>query len=395
MARATNDILIIAGDADGNLGDRAILYSMVEQMRLLKPDIQITGVLAKPGRLPAKLQLHTVPRGLPGLFRLISAALRADLVLCGGGGLFQDDDSLIKMPYWAARVLLMRACCHRVTGYSLGVGPLSATTSRLCARIAFSCMDRVSTRDPIARTTAQTLTSNKVEVVPDPALLLSAASAEEAERYLEKHAIPLSGKPLIGVAVRRWFPARRRLIPNRLAAKFRSPNQSAVHQSEKMCKLLARVLDQLARQHDAHIVFLPTYNVSHEGDDRICQSIQDKMNTDSGSILCIDDPALYKAVTARLAVLLGGRMHPTIFAAASGTPIVGLAYNPKFTGFFSLLGLDDYVMNVVDFVNLELTDDLVAMVSNALRRKPDVRASIIAADATLQAFNRRLLGVPQ
>jgi len=106
--------------------------------------------------------IHAVRPGLLGFLQLIHAAKHADIILCGGGGLFQDDDSLIKMPYWALRVVLVRLFCNKIIGYSLGVGPLSAPTSRLFARLAFSCMQHISTRDPIAQRTAQNLTRKPV-----------------------------------------------------------------------------------------------------------------------------------------------------------------------------------------------------------------------------------------
>ncbi|HFD79870.1 MAG TPA: hypothetical protein ENK05_05685 [Gammaproteobacteria bacterium] len=391
MAPVTSNILIIAGDADGNLGDRAILHSMVEQLRSLAPDIHISCLSSTPETLTTGLRVTAIRRGMGGMLQLIGAALRADLVLCGGGGLFQDDDSLIKMPYWAARVLLVRACCRRIIGYSLGVGPLSAMTSRLCARIAFRCMERVSTRDPIARNTATALTPRNVELLPDPALALAAAPRDEAMRLLEHHAIPLDGRPLVGVAVRRWFPPAPRLIPHSLASRIRPGSSSPLDSSERMCALLARTLDRLVQQHEAHIVFLPTYNVAHEGDDQLCGMIQNRMERHSSSLLRIHDPRLYKAVSGELAVLLGGRMHPTILAAGAGTPIVGLAYNPKFSGFFTLLGLDDHVMDVVDFVESERHAELADMVTDMMRKKPDFTPYMAAARRSMDSFNREIL----
>jgi polysaccharide pyruvyl transferase WcaK-like protein len=86
-------------------------------------------------------------------------------------------------------------------------------------------------------------------------------------------------------------------------------------------------------------------------------------------------------------------MHPSIFAAASGTPIVGLAYNPKFHGFFSLLGLEDYVMDVGDFVNLGLIDELAELTSMALTKKIDTSKQIDKLKNDVHSFNRMILGL--
>jgi polysaccharide pyruvyl transferase WcaK-like protein len=388
-----NSVLIIAGDADGNLGDRAILYATCHELRAVHPGLRITAISDTRAIQHAGVDIDTIPSGIRGFARLVQAAVRVDAVICGGGGLFQDDDSLIKMPYWALRVLLMRLCCRRIIGFSMGVGPLSAPTSRWSARLAFTCMRHITTRDPFAKATAQALTRKPVTVIPDPALLLMPEPAEKAKRWLEEQGVPVDGRPLVGVAVRRWFPPKRRLVPSRIASRFRRSDKTVVHQSSLLCTLLAKVLDQLVRKNNAYILFLPTYNVFHEGDDRLCREIQRRMTLEPGKILCIDDPSLYKGVCTQLAVLLGGRMHPTIFAAAVGTPVVGLAYNPKFRGMFSMLGLDQYIMDVQEFVSQGLTDQLVELVNNALTHKLDITAYIASVSRRIKRFNQQILGL--
>lgn len=47
--------------------------------------------------------------------------------------------------------------------------------------------------------------------------------------------------------------------------------------------------------------------------------------------------------------MVSARMHPLILAAGSGTPIVGMAYNGKFCGWFGMLGLPDRYLWLRDF----------------------------------------------
>jgi len=388
---AIDSVLIIAGDADGNLGDRAILYATCDELRAVNPGLRITAISNSRALQNAGMDIDTIPSGMRGFLRLVRAARGADTIVCGGGGLFQDDDSLIKMPYWALRVVLVRLCCRRIIGYSLGVGPLSAPTSRWAARLAFSCMRHITTRDPIAQAAAQACTRKPVTVVPDPALLLAAESAHTARRWLEEQGVPSDGRPLIGVTIRRWFPPKPRLVPNRIASRFQRSDDTVVQRSARLCNLLATTLDQLVRESNAYILFLPTYNVPHEGDDQLCAEIQQQMTLDPGKILRIDDPRLYKGVCRRLDLLLGGRMHPTIFAATVGTPVVGLAYNPKFRGMFSMLGLDPYIIDVQEFVSRELTDQLARLANAAMMHKPDVGADLAGISDRIRCFNRTIL----
>lgn len=390
MVNSQPRILILGGDADGNLGDRAILQTMCDQLHGLCPNARLTVVSSQPDRAQADYGAHVVAPGLGGLMGLCKAAAASDLVLCGGGGLFQDDDSLVKMPYWGLRVLLVRLLVRRVVGYALGVGPLQAASSRLFARLAFACMERISVRDVNAERLAQQLTKKTVMLLPDPALLLAPAAAETARTWLAQQGVPLDGRPLIGVAARRWFPAKPRLVPNRVRAKLRWGNPTPQPQAEHLTGLLAKVLDQAVQRHDAYVVFLPTYTLSHEGDDQVCREILGKMATSSGQVLIIKDPRLYKACTGHLSMFLGGRMHPMIFAAAMGTPVVGLAYNQKFQGFFQWLQ-SDHVIDVATFIEEKRTEDLYTLIETALTERSLDIHSIEVLQQKIQDFNKELL----
>jgi polysaccharide pyruvyl transferase WcaK-like protein len=324
---------------------------------------------------------------------MLHAAARADLVLCGGGGLFQDDDSLVKMPYWALRLALVRLFAPRIVGFALGVGPLRALFSRLAARLAFATMAEVSVRDALACSVAQALTGKPVAVLADPALLLEPAPRQVARHRLATEGVPLDGPPLIGVAPRRWFPAATRLIPHRLAFRLGLPDPQKSADGERLCDLLARLLDRQVEHRGAYILFLPTYNAAHEGDDRLSAEIFARMKRPDGCVLRLDDPALYQAVTRELHVMLGGRMHPLILAASVGTPVVGLAYNPKFRGLFQLLNLPEQVHEVETFVREGRLDAIEVSLAAALAGRRPTDGQLAALTLRLRDFIDRQLDV--
>jgi len=389
---ATRRILILSGDADGNLGDHAIVQSICNGLHAICPRAEITTVSADRARAERDYGARVIPPGPGGFVKLCATAMQSDFVLCGGGGLFQDDDSLIKTPYWALRVALMRLLCRRVIGYSLGVGPLNASGSRFFARLAFHCMERVTVRDSGAQKTAQLLTNKNVKVVPDPAILISPASGRAARTWLLEQGVPLDGGPLIGVTARRWFPPRPRIIPYRVTAKLRLNGGGPWHESKRLIALLAKVLDHVIARTGAYVLFLPSYNVPHEGDDLICTKILEQMSSQRAAILRCGDAALYKAVTAQFAAFLGGRLHPSIFAASVGTPVVGLAYNPKFNGFFEQVGLGDQFMDVEDFVANERVGELADLVEAAAKSGRNFRLAKRAEELgdQIRSFNASL-----
>ncbi len=386
-------ILILAGDSDGNIGDRAIVYAMCRQFRSVNPSARIHILSSNPDVDRAYFKAATIPRGIAGLLRFLSAVQKSHVILCGGGGLFQDDDSLAKMPYWFCRIALVRLLKPKapLMAYSLGVGPLRRPLSRLLARLAFACMDRVSVRDRLAQDIAASLTSKPVRIVPDPALLLPPASPEKARSLLAERGVPLGAGPLVGVAVRQWFHQKGSVIPHKYAVKYRLRKISGAGKCDRMVRLLAEVLDELAERENAYILFLPTYNVAHEADDAVCRRIAGRMKTHRKKIIRLKDPAVYKAVTGRLAVMLGGRMHPTIFSAGMGTPIVGLSYNQKFRGFFELLGLAENVMDVAEFVEREQVVELSQLLSQAIRSKTDATRRVRRLSDQIKAFNLEIM----
>jgi polysaccharide pyruvyl transferase WcaK-like protein len=389
-------ILILAGDITGNIGDMGIAQSTFEKLKSQIDDAQITFVADGDKAKTIFPDAAIIPRGVHGMRALIAAAMASDWVVCGGGGLFQDDDSLVKMPYWGLRLFLLKMLGAEVVGYCLGVGPLNHTVSRFFGKLAFACMTVITVRDPIAYQVAKGLTRRTVWIVPDPALALRPAPSEDAEKLLRHHGVPRDGSPLIGVAVRKWFHKRGSLIPHKIAFRLGLRGTDSRGKLDKMTDLLAEVLDKLAFTNGTHILFLPTYNVDHEGDDRVCEEISRKMRSDRKSLMRVSQPRLYKAVTGKLSVMLGARMHPTIFAAGMGTPVVGLAYNPKFNGFFQLIGCSNQLLQLEDFVEKEMTAELLALLKNSLRTpETSIPPAVSGLIERYHQFNAALSSLPQ
>ena len=139
-------ILLLGGDADCNLGDAGILTAICQCLAKVDPSVAIT-IVSRRRRAHDLPGLVRVIEPGPGRFpALLAAARRQDLIVVGGGGLLQDDDSRIKVPYWASRLLALRAFQRRIVGLSLGVGPLDHAESRAGARMICELLDSVSVR---------------------------------------------------------------------------------------------------------------------------------------------------------------------------------------------------------------------------------------------------------
>ncbi len=383
-------MLLLAGDADGNLGDQAIRMATLDLLRSHAPDIEISLLTGMPERWREEA-IRPVAATPLSLVTLIREIRRADLVLIGGGGLFQDDDSLVKMPYWAAVVALCRMMGRPVIGLSIGIGPLEATSSRFAARLAFRWMERVSARDPLAVELARRLSPKPVELVPDPALHLSPAPAAAARTVLREAGVPLDGRPLIGVAPRRWFPPRRRILPHFLRHRLGLPDPHRSPEGERLVNRLAGLIEEIARSSGAFVLFLPSYAAGHEGDGRVGREVMERLSCPS-TLVELSDARLYAAVCGQLDFLVAGRMHPAILASTAGTPVFALGYNAKFAGFLELVGRRSSLMEVTEFVADVPLETVVERALSAWRAGPLDPARIAGLRGRTRSFVAKALG---
>ncbi|MFO1378432.1 MAG: polysaccharide pyruvyl transferase family protein [Steroidobacteraceae bacterium] len=143
-----------------------------------------------------------------------------------------------------------------------------------------------------------------------------------------------AGKPLIGVSPRRRLHRRGDSFLIELVGQGGLDRGHGEATMQDFIRQVATSVRRMAAELDAAVLLLPSYNVGHEADDRVAARFRGALGDAESHLLVLDDPALYKAVTGMLSLLVSSRMHPLIFAASMGVPIVGLGYNPKFAGLF-------------------------------------------------------------
>lgn len=387
MARPGARILLLGGDADHNVGDRAILAALLNCIMRHDASAEIS-IIGDPRVSHAAHGIVQVippgPRGMPALLR---AACGADRILIAGGGLFQDDDSRAKMPYWAARIALLKACNTRIVGHSIGAGPLRHAECRVAARIACAALARISVRDRFARDALAACTSRPIDVVPDPAFMLEPAPRDAAAALLRHHDLS-PDRPLLVTTIRRWFHERGGFVPNGVKAGIGIEPKRDVTRFEAMLGAVAEALKVIAGRLDANILLLPGYNVAHEADDFACESLMWRLPGATVRLARIADPRLYKAVLGHASLVVAARMHPLILAAGMGVPFVGLSYNRKFDGVFELLGLPSRSLPLDQCPEIWESSTLVAAAEAALEDRIDRRhrAESIAGSVRLRTI---------
>lgn len=381
--RIGSRILLLGGDSDYNVGDRAIVTAVTQCILSHDPAAEISVVAGRSPAIPIPGVSNSIPRGIPGAAALSRAAVWADRILIAGGGLFQDDDSRAKMPYWAARISLLKSLNSRIAGHSLGAGPLQHAESRLAARVACAALTTVSVRDHHAQAALAACTSRRIEVVPDPAFMLEPAPPQDANALLRSLDLT-ADRPLIVVAARRWFHARGGFVPNVLKARAGMKLVSDAPRLEALLDALSEALVHLGRRLNASILLLPSYNVAHEADDAVCAALARRAGKVTVRLARINDPRLYKAVLGRATLVLSARMHPLILGAGMGVPLVGLSYNSKFEGLFELLGWPAQPLRLDDFPVRWGARELIAAADAALGGGSDLQHRAALLGSTVQ-----------
>lgn len=264
----------------GNTGDEALLDGLLAGLRSAghRPLV----LSADP---EATRELHGVV-ATHRLRGLVPALLRCQALVSGGGGLLQDFTSRRSLRYYLALVRAARLLGKRVVVYGQSIGPLTPAGRQAVARTLSGLA--IAVRDPASRELLAEL-GLSATLAADPALLLE-VPADSGSARAAVLLIPRGGHPELTDELA--------AVGTLLLERGCGVELLALHRSEddgELRRLAAR---------------LPGAKVRVAADHR---------------------RALALVGNARLVVSV--RLHGLILAAASGTPFVGLAYDPKVTAF--------------------------------------------------------------
>jgi len=336
MSHSPN-VLICGYYGFGNSGDEAILSVLIRDLNNVfdKPAITVVG-----GSVEEIAANHQVDAfHWTDIRRLRREAESSDLMVLGGGGLFQDqqkfDPAAILTPahggmsYWAGFALLSHLVNKPLAIYGAGVGPLSTEEGKRLTTVSFRAASAASVRDEESARLLGELGIHEVPVTADPVFTMTADRQVGLEILANEH-IP-DGETLIAVGIRSW--ADDGFIPG-----------------------LADQLDHLIESHDARVVFVPFQTSPHraENDPAAALRVLSEMKQRSRAAILRGTytPEDKMAVQAAAAVVIGMRLHSVIMAATAGVPVVALAYDPKVVNTMKVLGAGEMTLGLDDLRSL-------------------------------------------
>ncbi|HKV06880.1 MAG TPA: polysaccharide pyruvyl transferase family protein, partial [Thermoanaerobaculia bacterium] len=337
MSGTARRILIAGYYGHGNAGDEAILAAMLASLRNLSKDgLSFTVVGGDPARIAAEHGVDAVSSlDVPAV---VDAVRASDLVILGGGGLFQDywaspletflTPAQGGLPAYLAIPALAALLGRPFMIYGVGVGPLTTDEGRRLTRIAFELCQAATVRDRESLELLQELGlpgpgGVEIELAADPAFDLPPASAEEVNRLLSKWGVT-PGEPLYGVALRHWSfgPA-----------------------PEGWEEEVAKALDRFLAETEGRLLFLPFHTGGaglNEHDPAVHRRVREAMATARERAILVEDrlgAQPLAGVLARCRTVLAMRFHAALFALRGAVPVAALAYDPKVASLLASAGL--------------------------------------------------------
>lgn len=330
--------LVIAGYYGfNNLGDEAVLFSMLRTLRNQQPDLQIKVLSQEPEKTSRAYGVQGVDRWR--LREIWQAFRNSDLFILGGGSLIQDVTSSRSIIYYLSLVWLAKLMGKKVFFYAQGIGPIRNGLNKELLRRVGNKVDLITVRDEGSKKLLVELGVTKPEILvkADPVLGLYANEMDKNPglKYLEKNGVDLEEDhgPIIGISVREW------------------------QNLQGYKKALAAVGDRLAGK-GYQIVFLPF----HFPDDiHPSREIANLMK--EPAVVIRDQLGVTEMLgcLSSMDLLIGMRLHSLIMAAVMGVPMVGIAYDPKVEAFVRSIGqpLAGRVETLVEDVLGEEVDEIL------------------------------------
>lgn len=289
-----------------NIGDEAVLSSIITALRKQIPNVEITVLSNSPSQTKALYGVEAINRW--GIKDIIAAIKKSDVVISGGGSLLQDVTSSKVIPYYLGVVKIAQFYKKPVVFYSQGVGPVAKGFGKFLVKQICNRVTHIFVREVGSKQLLESLGVNKapITVAIDPVL-----GIEPKQALVSDIQASLPEGKKVGLYIRPW------------------------KNDEEMIEKVARIASYIESKGYA-LYFIPMY---HKEDLSIAQEIANRVKGDVHVIeqeMTIDEVVAY---TVQFDFILGMRLHSLIMAHAVEVPMIGLSYDPKVEGFLNEVGV--------------------------------------------------------
>ncbi len=368
----------------GNVGDEAILASIVKELRLQRPnnlDISFIVLSWDPEKTSKELDVESIH--WKDMDALVDSASRADLIIVGGGGIFHDywgidPETYLRRSSWditafGSLPILAKLLDIPCMIYAVGVGPFQSDLAKYHTRLAFERCQVATVRDNesleyLIQTGLNINDPNGpiIKVLPDPTFTLRTSSEDSSKviDYLRQHNIP-DEVPILGVVLHYW--------------DLGSP-------LDVWLPIISKGIQAFLKQNeDIHCVTIP-FQVNpvtpFTNDALVLNEMANLINLPE-RIHTIEEPLspmFVQSLIEQCDIVVGMRLHLAIMALNSGTPVVAIASRPKVLSAMKLLGIDEYCVNTMT----PEPDAFVGIVQKAWEHREVIRKKLLTQSEELR-----------
>jgi polysaccharide pyruvyl transferase CsaB len=303
-----HDTVIVSGYYGfNNLGDEAILEQLIVELKTAIPGSRIVVLSNDPNVTSKAYGVLSVSRW--DLGALLKTLPRCRLFISGGGGLFQDVQSIKSIVYYGAHILLARFYNCPVLIYAQGLGPLNKAFSKWFTRFVFKQANAISVRDYVSINMLSSW-GLKAKRTADPVWCLQTT--------------PLPGQ------IREQLIARglSKKQPGRLRAGVCLREFAALSGDGR-----AALLNTIASAMPAGSLIMPLVLqplqdmiITKDFEEQISARGHDVVNLDYAKL---SRPSQWLELFSDFDLVISMRLHALIMALKSGVPVIGIAYDPK------------------------------------------------------------------
>ena len=283
-----------------NAGDEAILKSIIGNIKTIDESAKITVLSDNIEFSKAKYGINAVKRFNP--FHLLSAIIDCDILISGGGTLFQDKTSTRSLVYYTSVINTAKLLGKKVMIYANGIGPLRKPSNIKRVKRAIENADIITLRDKEALNAvlSMNIKGKEIYMTTDPVFSLKENSVKVAENLLSNHSI-YAGENFVVVSVRSW------------------------DNDDEISGVFAKACDYINAKYGKKIVFLP---LQYPNDINAIENVTKKMKK-SCTIIKDITPQDMMSIIKKSSYVFAMRLHALIFAANVGTPMISYSYDDK------------------------------------------------------------------
>jgi colanic acid/amylovoran biosynthesis protein len=217
------------------------------------------------------------------------------------------------------------------------LGPIRRRHERLLARLVLSRMRLVMLRDAISAEVWQAWKVPRAKAILIPDLAFAHPGRQhkrEALALLEAGGLEDDSRPKLGVTLIHW------------GAQSRSFARQIEY--EKAFQAMTR---QFITSYGGQVIVFSQVRGPTESEDDIvpARRLLAGLEDCSDSIILMDRPVppqVLRAAYGQMDLLVGTRLHSSIFALTEGVPVVAIGYQYKTRGIMRMLGLERWVLEI-------------------------------------------------